>query len=40
MAYQDFGKYLATGGGNTSNAEALLKRKVVDSLCAKSVERN
>ncbi|KJF79853.1 protease modulator HflC [Photobacterium angustum] len=32
---KDFGKYyLATGGGNTSTAEALLKRKVVDSLRA------
>ncbi|KJG08511.1 protease modulator HflC [Photobacterium kishitanii] len=32
---KDFGKYyLATGGGNTSTAESLLKRKVVDSLRA------
>lgn len=32
---QDFGQYyLATGGGNTSTAEGLLKRKVVDSLRA------
>ncbi|WP_305423228.1 protease modulator HflC [Photobacterium leiognathi] len=32
---KDFGKYyLATGGGNTSTAETLLKRKVVDSLRA------
>ncbi|MGF1726336.1 protease modulator HflC [Photobacterium nomapromontoriensis] len=30
---EDFGKYyLTTGGGNESTAEALLKRKVVDSL--------
>ncbi|HIF9106558.1 TPA: protease modulator HflC [Photobacterium damselae] len=32
---QNFGQYyLATGGGNISTAEALLKRKVVDSLRA------
>ncbi|KJF85674.1 protease modulator HflC [Photobacterium phosphoreum] len=32
---KDYGKYyLATGGGNTSTAESLLKRKVVDSLRA------
>lgn len=32
---QNFGQYyLATGGGNVSTAEALLKRKVVDSLRA------
>ena len=32
---ENFGQfYLATGGGNTATAEALLKRKVVDSLRA------